>query len=493
MRSDRLLLAVLAAFFIGACAEPTAPGSTESPPEGDLTTTDTDLTVDEAAVYIVQYDEATSGGDELAAAIMATGAGARALQELPFVGALATEAQIQEIGAMPGVVRVTVDAELQWHGGGAAALPSLLALLERSVPTIQGEEAREKYGVDGSGVGVAILDSGIDGLYQQDVRFPERTVQNLKILVDQEDVFCLEDQPCLRSIYVEDLANSETTVGHGTHVGGIAGGDGTMSDGFYTGVAPGANLIGIGAGDILFIFWTLAGFDYILQTADIYDIKVVNNSWGSQGDFDPGHPINVATERVAERGIAVVFSAGNCGTGAPDPRIPFVDCRPEGENQVNHYAQAPWTIGVAAACSAGHQAAMDSNCSGGRLADFSSRGLPGDPSTWPDLTAPGVWVVSARASTGSVINALDLNRDLNLCEIPDEYLPFYTCASGTSMAAPHVAGVVALMQERAGGKLTPDEVKKILTQSADPMDEFEGYEVGAGMLNALKAVARSRR
>lgn len=240
MRSDRLLAAVLAAFFIGACAEPTAPGSTEAPPaERDLTTTDTDLTADEAAVYIVQYDEAATSGEELADGIMATGAGARALRELPFVGALATGSQLQEIEALSGVVRITADAELEWHGGGAAALPSLLALLERSVPTIQGEEAREKYGVDGSGVGVAILDSGIDGLYQQDVRFPERTVQNLKILVDQEDVFCLEDQPCVRSIYVEDLANSETSVGHGTHVGGIAGGDGTMSDGFYTGVAPG--------------------------------------------------------------------------------------------------------------------------------------------------------------------------------------------------------------------------------------------------------------
>lgn len=214
---------------------------------------------------------------------------------------------------------------------------------------------------------------------------------------------------------------------------------------------------------------------------------MVNNSWGSQGDFDPGHPINVATKRVAERGIAVVFSAGNCGEGGS------LTCRPAGENQVNRYAQAPWTIGVAAACSDGHEAAMASNCSGGRLADFSSRGLPGDESTWPDLTAPGVWVVSARASTGTVINALDLNRDLNLCEIPDDYLPYYTCASGTSMAAPHVAGVVALMQERAGGKLTPDEVKKILVQSADPMDEYEGHEVGAGMLNALKAVARSKR
>lgn len=167
---------VLAALLAWACGEPVAsPEATapEGPP--DVVASADELIAEDATVFIVQYDESATTGSELAAAIMATGAGA-----------------------------------------GAAA--SVLATLERSVPTIQGEEAREKYGVSGRGIGVAILDSGIDGLYHQDVRFPERTVQNLKILINHEDVFCLENQPCAGSIYVEDLANSETSVGHGTHV-----------------------------------------------------------------------------------------------------------------------------------------------------------------------------------------------------------------------------------------------------------------------------------
>lgn len=68
---------------------------------------------------------------------MACGAGARALRELPFVGALATAAQAEAIAEAPGVVRVTRDEELEYHGGGSAVLASLLAMLERSVPTIQ--------------------------------------------------------------------------------------------------------------------------------------------------------------------------------------------------------------------------------------------------------------------------------------------------------------------------------------------------------------------
>jgi serine protease AprX len=60
------------------------------------------------------------------------------------------------------------------------------------------------------------------------------------------------------------------------------------------------------------------------------------------------------------------------------------------------------------------------------------------------------------------------------------------------MASPHVTGVVALMQERAGGRLTPDQVRSLLVQTADPMAGYAVFEVGAGLVNALDAVKRSR-
>ena len=107
------------------------------------------------------------------------------------------------------------------------------------------------------------------------------------------------------------MPNSETSVGHGTHVAGTAAGDGTHSGGLNKGVAPDANLIGVGAGDILFVLFALAGFDFILDNAEKYNIQVVNNSWGSTGEYDALDPVNVATKKLYDRGIAVVFAAGN--------------------------------------------------------------------------------------------------------------------------------------------------------------------------------------
>lgn len=470
------LVTLLTVLLLGAaCAEP--PNAPRALPGITPGLASMLATLDEPVFVVVQYDEDATTGTALAQRIMALGAGARALRELPFVGALATPSQVNAIAALGGVVRVSENRQLRW-----LELPrSGTFLLDQSVPTIKADQARTRFGVTGRGIGVAILDSGIDGVYQFDVQYPSRTVQNLKVLANGRDLVCFQNLPCAGSIYVENLANSETSVGHGTHVAGIAGGNGTMSGGLYTGVAPQANLIGIGTGDILFIFWALAGFDYILQNQDRYNIKVVNNSWGTEGAFDPADPINVATARVHDRGITVVFAAGNSGPG---------------ENTLNPYSVAPWVIGVAATCSATDTEAQELHCQpGGMLADFSSRGIPGDALYHPTVAAPGVHVLSTRASTGIVLNGLDANHDFDLtssCGLRLEYAPYYTCASGTSMASPHVAGVVALMQERAGGRLTPDRVRQLLVGTAAPIAGYQVFEVGAGMVDALQAVRRSR-
>ena len=269
----------------------------------------------------------------------------------------------------------------------------------------------------------------------------------------------------------------EFSSGHGTHCAGISAGNGTASGGFYQGVAKDANLLGIGTGDALFILWALAGFDYLLDHAQQFNVKVVNNSWGSSGGsqaWDPKDPINKATKKVHDRGITVVFAAGNDGP-APDT--------------MNPYAEAPWVIGVAAGCYP--QDAV--HCPDGLLTDFSSRGLPGSAQFHPTLTAPGAHLVSTRAVTGVYLNAADANHDATICHIAGGNLQYYTCASGTSMAAPHVVGTVALMQQAAGGRLSPDQVKKALVNTAQPMLKNDGtpyalWEVGAGYLDAYAAV-----
>ena len=437
-------------------------------------------------IVIVNFDPARTTADALSVNLMDLGAGVIQFNNFSMVAALATPSQIDVMRGVAGVTGVYPNRRLYY-------------LLAEGVPSIRAD-AVHAAGITGKGVGIAILDSGIDGGFSPDVAYPTKTVQNVKFVANLRDLFTFQGSingtiKKGAQLFVEDLANSETSVGHGTHVAGIAAGTGAASGGKYTGVAPGARLIGLGTGDILFVFWALAGFDYILDNRVAYNIQVVNNSWGTTGAFDPDDPINEATKEVHDRGIAVVFSAGNCGTGDD---LPFIECPPPNESQLNPYSVAPWTIGVAAGCKlVADPTNSAAQCNDGRdrrLADFSSRGLAtGNPLHEPDITAPGVRIVSVRASTGTVLNGLDLNRDLNLCAVNNEHKAFYTCASGTSMSAPHVTGVIALMEEASGGTLTPDQALAALKQTARPLPGYAPWEVGAGYVDAFAAVQAVRK
>jgi serine protease AprX len=457
--------------------------------QGSQTAPSADLVAPDAPrIVIVNFDETQTTETAVTTAILNTGAGVVQYNNFSMVAALATPTQIATIRTLPGLEGVYENRQLEYY------------MLHESVPVIRAD-AVHAAGITGKGIGIAILDSGIDGLYNPDLVYPTHTIQNVKVLYNQNDLFTFgKDVPKQirkgATLVVENLPNSETSVGHGTHVAGIAAGLGTASNGYYTGVAPGANLIGIGTGDILFIFWALAGFDYILDHQQQYNIKVVNNSWGTSGAFDPKDPINEVTKKVASRGITVVFAAGNEGPGP---------------NTLNPYSVAPWVISVAAGCKIGVDDPTNSEAhcmlDDGRdplvpfdneprahvLADFSSRGVPGDPLYHPDITAPGVHIVSDRASTGTVLNGLDLNHDARICNISLTNQAFYTCASGTSMATPHITGVVALMQEAAGGRLKPDQVLRILTSTARPLAEYAEWEVGSGYVDAYAAVMASKR
>lgn len=221
--------------------------------------------------------------------------------------------------------------------------------------------------------------------------------------------------------------------------------------------APVPDLVGIGTGDALLILYALEAYDYALENQEEYNIQVINNSYGTTGEFDPEDPLNVATKQAHDAGMTVVFAAGNAG---PD------------NDTLNPYSVAPWVIGVAAG-----------EKDGETLADFSSRGRPGSDRYHPTLTAPGVGIASTRASTGITEAPIAAPNDAQ--SIPPELLPFYTTLSSTSMASPHVAGTVALMEEANPG-LTPGEAKSLLTQTATPMD-YARYEAGAGYLDAYGA------
>jgi serine protease AprX len=451
----------------------TVPRLTGAVLEGELSRLlATTLPTDRLSV-IVNLDEAASR-DDVASRVLALGAGVIRFRNLPMVAALATPAQVLGIQRLAGVQSVYHNKRLQY-------------LMAESNRVIRSPEVWA-MGYTGKGVGVAILDSGIDGLYNPGLAYGSKTVANVKLLADLDELFTFGDSlPEVgfgSDLFVSNVPTSETSMGHGTHVAGIAAGDGSGSSaGIYKGVAPGANLIGIGAGDALFVLWTLAGFDYILENRERYNIQVVNNSWGTTGEYDPNHPIVRASKAAYDAGIAVVFAAGNEGPG---------------ENTLNPYSAAPWVISVAAGCKVGITDPTSSveSCNDGRsgiLADFSSRGIPGDAVVRPDVVAPGVNIVSTRAALGLGMNALDLPSDLQTCNISTQHLQYFTCSSGTSMAAPHVAGVIALMEEAAKGRLTPGQAYSAITRTATPLPGYAPWEVGSGYVNALAAVKSVRR
>lgn len=390
---------------------------------------------------ILTYGERPT--EEQIGAVRRSGVAVHTFDVLPMVAVEGTAEQVRGLLSLEGLRSVWPDRRLEY-------------MLHESVPLIGADRVWRKLGYRGAGIGVAILDSGIDGT-NPDIEYPRRTVQNVKITGVPND-----GGEGLGIIYVENLPNTDTTSGHGTHVAGIVGADGSASRGYYRGVAPRADLIGIGAGDVLFILYALEGFDYALANQKRYDIRVISNSWGTNGEFDPDDPVNVASKMAHDRGITVVFAAGNEG--------------PE-EDTLNPYAVAPWVIGVAAG-----------EKDGKTLAEFSSRGRPGSRLYTPDITAPGVAIVSTRASTGATINALTAPDDA--LTIPPQYLPYYTTASGTSMATPHVSGVVALM-EQANPALGPDRIKRILEETATEMP-YPRWMAGAGYLNAYAAVKRAK-
>jgi serine protease AprX len=367
-------------------------------------------------------------------AVRAAGVHVAQLRVLPMVGVRGTPAQIASLFTLAGVRSIYANHQLTYF-------------LNRSVATIGADRVKNELGFTGRGVGIAVIDTGIDTTHA-DLPYGTKVVQNVKVQFGFYGS---------GGVFVEGLPVTDTTSGHGTHVSSTLAGSGAALGGTYTGVAPGSHLVGLGAGEAFTMLAAIEAFDWVLANGPAYGIRIISNSYGTEGPFSPDAPINVATKRAHDAGMAVVFAAGNHGPGA---------------NTLNPYCVAPWVICVAA----GHK-------DGRSLADFSSRGVPGDSLYHPTVTAPGVEVIAARAKTGVWFNQSIANDQAKIGADAVSYM----IVSGTSMATPHVSGTIALMLE-ANPALTPDQVKAILRSSATPMPGYAEYQVGAGYLNAYEAL-----
>jgi serine protease AprX len=368
------------------------------------------------------------------------------LHVLPVVPLTATKAQILRISRLPNVRAIYGNRTLSALGEpGNGLTGSTRVKTDPDLTARNGGRA-----VTGRGVTVAVLDTGLDGTHGD---LAGRVKKNVKF-VGALGLGINFNYP----LTVEGLPNTDLLYGHGTFVGGVIAGGGARSNGKYTGVAPGAQLVGLGAGDLTLLS-IVEGLDYLLWKGPELGVRVVNCSFSSDAFYDPLDPVNVATKMLTERGVSVVFSAGNSGPGA---------------DTLNPYAAAPWVISVGA---------TDEQ---GRLADYSSRGsfVKG---SGPTLVAPGTNVVSLRAGGVNLTGLLNLGLGGDLSKLSLFELPFYTVASGTSFSAPQVVGTIALMLE-ANPLLTPGQIKDILQRSATPMPPYYRHQVGAGMLNAHAAV-----
>jgi serine protease AprX len=354
-----------------------------------------------------------------------------AMQALPMAGAVLTAGQINELAGWPEIYSITLNEQLEYF-------------LHESVPLIKADQVWHTYGQTGGNVTVAVIDTGIDATHV-DLPLGSKVIQNVKVLPFEPS---LENQPM-----------TDTTSGHGTHVAGTIGGNGTASGGYYLGVAPGVKIVGLGAGETIGILTAVQAYDYVLQHHDEYDIRVVSNSWGSTGgQINLRNPVVVATFEAYKQGILSVFAAGNDG----------------GYDVMNPYSLAPWLLSVAA------------GKKDGSLAEFSSRGKDGDYFKHPDITAPGVDIYATRAKLGA-----DTAPDVLPNPVNPLWTPFYTVLSGTSMATPHVSGAAALLFS-ANPELSPDQVIDLLTANATPMPGYMFHESGYGYMDVLAAYEESR-
>ncbi|NND44747.1 MAG: S8 family serine peptidase, partial [Xanthomonadales bacterium] len=356
------------------------------------------------------------------------------LRALPFAGAYMTPAEIQAAAAMPEVRAIHLNSQLEYHHS-------------ESVPLTRAPEAWAQ-GYTGEGITVAILDTGIDGTHP-DVAYPDKTVQNVKFVHTKFASWSHGNNTETVSLSVENLNSTDTTSGHGTHVAGSAAGGGA-ADSRFRGMAPGANLVGLGAGDDLYVYEALKAFDWLFIEDENgvpnharYGIRAVNNSWGGGGglELDVDNPIIQATFEAYRAGINVVFSAGNSG---PSP------------DTYNFYALAPWNLGIGA---------TDKQKS---LVGFSSRGYPNHPLKTLDVSAPGQGINSANFYAWAAQP--------------------YASKSGTSMSSPHVTGLVALVLS-ANPQLSPDQVAEVIRASTTTMPGMEAWQVGTGFVDAAQATA----
>ena len=337
----------------------------------------------------------------------------------------------------------------------------IVGAMERTGVTIGAAAVRSDLGYDGSGVGIAVIDSGISTWH--DDLAAAGGGQRVDRFVD----------------FVNGTQMPHDDHGHGTHVAGIIAGNGFDSNGARTGIAPGSRLVVLKVLDAEgqgYVSDVIAALDYLVAHKDELNIRVANLSIATPVyESSLTDPLALATKRAVDAGIVVVAAAGNRGRN-PDGHTAYGGITAPGN--------APWVLTVGASSHMGTTARGDDS-----MAVFSSRGPTAvDNAAKPDVVAPGVGIESLSDSASAFYQSHA--PYLLAGTVPTGYLP-YLSLSGTSMAAPVVSGTIALMLQANPG-LTPNAVKAILQFTSEIYSAHDPLTAGAGFLNAAGAVALAR-
>jgi serine protease AprX len=297
-------------------------------------------------------------------------------------------------------------------------------------PQVDGATTAWAQGIDGRGVGVAVIDTGISDAGDLAGR-----------VIDGYD-------------FSGEGSYTSDTFGHGTFVAGTIAGTGAESGGAIKGVAPAANLVALkvagadGSSDVLRV---ITAVQWAVNNAAKDNIRVLNLSLGTDSTQDWRiDPLNAAVEGAWRAGLVVTVAAGNNGAGG-----------------IGKPADDPYVITVGASDDATTVAAGDDT-----VAPFSSVGPTSAGLIKPDLVAPGTHILSSR-SVGSTVATT----------YPDSQVgATYFRGSGTSFAAPQVAGAVALLlQERPN--LSNNHIKGMLKRTAVALPDAPQTSQGKGALD----------
>jgi serine protease AprX len=358
---------------------------------------------------------------------------------------------LEELTSFDEVAYVSLDRKTQSFGHVSLTTGADAIRQQTSTSLLGGTTTNT---LDGTGIGIAVLDSGV---YATHRNFLDKS-NGVRVLASRD--FTGENR-------------TDDPYGHGTHVASIAAGNGRISNGAYSGIAPNANIINLrvlnsqGTGTVSAV---LGALNWVMSNRSTYNIRVVNMSLGMPAvDSYKNDPVCKAVRSLVDAGVVAIAAAGNSGKNSAGQKV---------YGQIHSPGNEPSAITVGASNTYGTDARNDDT-----VTTYSSRGPTRgywtdtygtkhyDNLIKPDIVAPGNKLVSAEAEDNLIVRQ-NPQLDAGVSPVNDRKMMFL---NGTSMAAPVAAGAAALMLQ-ANPKLTPNMVKAFLMYSAQPLTGSNMFE-----------------